>query len=195
MTRNNNNNNNNRNNNNQRNNKKPQLYLLAVNLPPKNNGEEIFTKLLKQVDNELIMPDKSIPSVVIKETFNMLNPFQQYMLYAKITENDLKKLKDIAHPNVSKNKSERLKNLLKLSEEMEPVELTGRIFCTIDFLINQHHNNIWLVDFQKKLESAGGQNLLLKLAVKMANHTPSEAIGFINSLKYYFLNNKLEAIK
>ncbi len=190
-----NNNNNNRNNNNQRNNKKPQLYLLPVNLPPKNNGEEAFKHLLKQVDLELIMPDKSIPSVIIKNTFEKLNPYQQYMLYAKISDKDVKKLKDVAHPSVSKNDTERLANLLKLTEETEPVELTGRIFCTIDFLINQHHNNIWLVDFQKKLESAGDQNLLLKLAVKMANHTPSEAIGFINSLKYYFLNNKLEAIK
>lgn len=193
MTRN--NNNNNRNNNNKRNNKKPQLYLLAVNLPPKNNGEEIFTKLLKQVDHELIMPDDSLPSDIIKKTFDQLNPFQKYMLYANISEKDIEKLKDVADVKISKNDDERLKNLLKLSEETEPVELTGRFFCTIDFLINQHQNNNWLVDFQKKLQSASDQNLLLKLAIKMANHAPMEAIGFINSLKYYFLNNKLEAIK
>lgn len=191
-----NNNNNNRNNNNQRNNKKPQFKLLPVSLPSPStvdNGKEIFNQLLKKIDFRLITLDNTKPSDTIKNTFSKLNPFQQYMLYAKITEKDIEKLKDVADISISKNDDERLKNLLKLSEETEPVELTGRVFRTIDQLIIEQPNNNWLNGFKQKLFSS--PDLLLKLAIKMANYSPVESKDFISSLDYYFLQNKLEVLK
>lgn len=168
------------------NNGKQSLNLLPISLPAINNGKEVFESLLKVIDAEMISPEK--PSEIIKKTLAKLNAYQKHMFFVKIsdTRQVIENLKDIADSKVCPDKDSRHAKILTMTEKLVPVELTGRVFQTIDF-INSRSNFQWLTDLKNILKH--DENLLIALAMKMAEQTHVQAPNYIKALERY--NQKL----
>ena len=193
----------------------PQLNFLPVLLPAENpNGKNTLDQLIKKVDLELYPPDqdangKNMPphSANIKNAIQELNAYQMYIMYTKISERDLEKLKDVADNNITATADQKLKALKAIwaLEENPPVEIIGRVFATIDFILKPFHNpnnqNIvtglkWLEQLKNDLKKSKPveKKMLIALAMKLVRLNPAQAIVYVKSLEYYYTNDNLKEV-
>lgn len=178
-----------------KNNGQKQLFLLPVEIPSfdaVNNGKEVFQKLLKIIDAEMICDE--MPSAIIKEALKELDAYQLHLFYSKITDsrNMIETIKDVADNKICKSIDERTEKLLTVvGAKNPPVELIGRVFATVDY-INSSNQNIWLSELRNQLEK--NYKMLVALAMKIAFFAPAQAINYLKSLEYFLKQKKLNEV-